>query len=173
MKTFVKYGLITGLIVGIWNISCFTVVNWLNNHLSLGVPSAHIRAYSGLLGIIILMLGITNGMQVLKRRNEGVLTYRQAVVTGMGISVVTALITATFAFLYCTVINPGYTGYMVQDAQRALEAAHTAPEVIQQQLIQVRREFSTVSQVMQSLIGQSVVGSVCSCIIGIFVKTKK
>ncbi|RFM32416.1 DUF4199 domain-containing protein [Chitinophaga silvisoli] len=173
MKPFVKFGLITGLAVGIWNLSCFSIASWLNSSFSIGIPSARLRAYSGLFGVVVLLVGIYAGMKSIKRQNDGTLTYKQAVTTGIGISVITALIAGTFAFIYCTVINPGYTDYMVQDAQKALLAAHKSPDEINQQLAQARRQFSTTSQVMQALIGQSVVGSVCSLIIGIFTKTKK
>jgi hypothetical protein len=173
MKPFTKFGLITGLAVGIWNLSCFSIVSWLNNIFTLGIPSARLRAYSGLFGVVVLIVGIYAGMKAVKRQNDGILTYRQAITTGIGISVITGLIAGTFAFIYCTVINPGYTDYMVQDAQKALVAAHTSPGEISKQLAQARVQFSTTSQVLQALIGQSVVGSVCSLIIGLFIKTKK
>lgn len=173
MKPFVKSGLITGLAVGTWNLTCFSIVSWLNNSFSLGIPSASIRAYSGLFGVVVLVAGIYAGMKAAKRQNDGLLTYRQAITTGIGISVITALISGTFAFIYCTFINPGYTDYMVQDTQKALVAAHASPNYINQRIAQARVQFSTTSQVLQALIGQSVVGSVCSFIIGIFTKTKK
>ncbi|HWB27655.1 MAG TPA: DUF4199 domain-containing protein [Chitinophagaceae bacterium] len=173
MKPMAKFGLITGLTVGAWNLSCFSIVNWLNNSFSLGIPSARIRAYSGLFGVVILVIGIYTGMKEVKRQNGGILTYRQAVGAGIGISIITACMAAIFAFTYCTVINPGYTDYMVKDAQNTLTAAHHSPADIKRQLEQARMQFSTASQVLQALIGQSVAGSVCSLIIGIFTKTKK
>lgn len=172
-KSFIRVGLITGLVVGIWNLSCFTIVSGLNNSFSLGIPSARIRAYSGLFGIILLIIGIYTGMKAVKRKNGGLLVYKQAVTTGIGISVITAIMAAIFGFIYCTVINPGYTDYMVQDAAKSLLAAHQSSGEIKQQLAQVRVEFSTTSQVLQAFIGQSVIGSVCSLIIGLFIKTKK
>jgi len=139
----------------------------------MGIPSARIRAYSGLFGVVVLITGIYAGMKAVKRQNAGILTYRQAVTTGIGISVITAFMAGIFAFIYCTVINPGYTDYMVKDAQEALVAAHKSTGEINQQLARARMQFSTTSQVLQALVGQSVVGSVCSLIVGIFTKTRK
>ena len=173
MKLFTKFGLVTGLLVGIWNFSCFIFVSWLNNIFSLGIPSTRIRAYSGLFGIVILVIGIYAGMKALKRKKGGTLSYKQAIGTGIAISLISACLAAVFAFTYCTFINPGYTDYMVQDAQKTLEAAHRPTDVIKHQLEQARMQFSTTSQVLQALIGQSVVGSACSLILGIFTKTKK
>lgn len=173
MKTFAKFGLITGLVVGTWNLSCFTIVNWMNDIFSLGIPSARIRAYSGLFGVVILIVGIYTGMKALRWQNGGTLTYKQAIGAGIGISLIAASLAAAFAFTYCTVINPGYTDYMARDAQKTLEEAHRTPADIQQGLAQARMQFSATSQVLQALIGQSVVGSVCSLIMGIFTKTKK
>ena len=173
MKSFFKYGLLTGLLVGLWNLSCFTIISWINKTLSLQIPAAKIRAYSGLFGLIILILGVYYGIKEAKRKNENQITYGKAIKTGVLISLMTAAMVAFSGFLYCTIINPGYQEYMVKEAERTLIAAKKTPEEINQQLIKVRSYFSTGSQVKQALIVQSVVGSVSSLVIGLFVRTRK
>lgn len=172
MKQSIKYGLVSGLLIGIWNLSCFSIVTTLNTYWKLGIPSERIRAVSGLLGIVLLVIGITIGTKAVRRENGNTLTYGQAVLTGIGISVVTAFITSCFAYVYCTFINPGYTDFMVEDTRKVLQQAQVPAEELQKRLALARTEFSTKSQVLQSLIGQSVVGSISSLIIGIFIKTK-
>jgi hypothetical protein len=172
MKSFVKFGLGTGLLVGVWNLSCFTVVSWINKIFAFGIPAARIRAYSGLFGLIILILGIYFGMKEVKRK-EGQITYGKAIKTGISISLITAIIVAFFGFLYCTVINPGYADYMVKESEKALIAAKKSSEEIKQQLMKVRSFYSTSSQVLQALTVQLVVGIISSLILGLFVRTKK
>jgi len=112
-------------------------------------------------------------MNAVKRKNKYQLTYGQAIRTGISISLITACIVGLFAFTYCTLINPGYQDFMVREAEKTLIAARNTPEVINQQLEKVRNQFSTSMQVLQGLIAQSVVGTLSSLVLGLFMKTKK
>jgi len=174
MKSFLKYGLGTGIASGIWGIGSFAVVGWLNRaffHRS--IPATEIRSYSGLFSIVILVVGMYLGMKQAKVKGGGVLGYGQAVKTGVIIACITAVLVACFSWLYCAVINPGYADFMVRDTGAALAAAGKTPQEISQRLEGVRREFSTGMQVMEALVGQTVVGSVAALIIGLFMRTKK
>lgn len=173
MKTFVKYGLWTGIVSGFWGLVSFTVVGWLNTAALHGaIPAAQIRSYSGLLSIIILAVGIYLGIKQVRTRNGNSLTYGQAVKTGALIAVVTAVLVAVFTLLYCTVINPGYAEFMVQDCQRTMTAAGKTTAEIAQAVDSTRKNFSTGAQVGQALIGQAVVGTILSLIFGLFLRTK-
>lgn len=174
MKSFVKYGLWTGIISGLWGLVCFSVVGWLNTAFFHGsIAATDIRSYSGLFSIVILVVGIYLGMKQARLRAAGILTYGQAVRTGVLIACVTGVLVACFSWLYCAVINPGYADFMVQDTGRALAAAGKTPQEITQRLEGVRREFSTGMQVMQALVGQTVVGAVVSLILGAFLRSRK
>jgi hypothetical protein len=137
------------------------------------MPAADVRSVGGLFSIVILLVGITWAMLEVRRQNAGLLTYGQAVKTGALVACITAVIVAVFAWLYCAVINPGYTAFMVADAQRTLRAAGKAPGEIASRLESVRRQFSTGSQIRQALIGQAVVGTLASVIVGAFVRTNR
>ena len=174
MKLFVKYGLWTGIVSGLWGIVSFTAVGWLNRILFKGsIPAADIRSYSGLFSILILAVGIYLAMKQARLRAGGVLTYGQAVKTGALVAVVTGLLAAAFSWLYCAVINPGYANFMVQDTGRALAAAGKTPQEIAQRLEGVRREFSTGMQVMEALVGQVVVGVLISLILATLIRSRK
>jgi hypothetical protein len=112
------------------------------------------------------------GMRAVRQNNAFLLSYGQAVQTGVAISLITAILVAFFGFLYCELINPGYAAFMVKDAEKTLAASGAGPEEIREKLIGVRREFSTSMQVIQALIGQSVVGTLISLILGLFLRTK-
>jgi hypothetical protein len=173
MKTFVKYGLWTGIVSGLRGGVSFTVVGWLNNTAFHGaIPATQIRSYSGLFSFIILALGIYLGLKQARTRNSNSLTYGQAVKTGALIAVVTAVLVAAFTWLYCTVINPGYADFMVQDVQHSMAVAGKSPAEISQAAESTRKEFSTGAQVAQALIGQVVVGTLLSLIFGLFLRTK-
>src|SRR6266581_4044585 len=101
MKSFVKYGLWTGIVSSLWGLGCFTIVGWMNSaffHQS--IPATQIRSYSGLFSILILVVGIYLGMREVKRKNDDVLSYGMAVKTGIIISLVTGVILCLFSLLY-------------------------------------------------------------------------
>jgi hypothetical protein len=174
MKPFVKYGLWTGIISSLWGLGSFTIVGWLNAALfHQSIPATQIRSYSGLFSILILILGIYLGMKQAKQKGGNTLTYGQAIKTGVIIACITALIVAFFSYLYCAVINPGYAGFMVRDTENTLKAAGKTPQEISQQLEDVRKQFTTGAQVGMALIGQAVIGTITSLILGLFIRTKK
>lgn len=173
MKLFIKYGLWTGLISGIWGIFCYTIVNWLNGaYFHKSIPAANIRSVSGLFSILILVVGIYWGIREEKRKAGNTINFGRAVKTGIMISAITAVLVSISTFVYCTMINPGYTDFMVRDAQQFLIEAGKSPEEIHQRLVSVRKEFSTAAQVGMALVGQLVVGTIASLIIGLLLRTK-
>ena len=173
MKSFVKYGLLTGIISGLWSLGSFTVAGWLNTALfHQSIPATQIRSYSGLFSLLILITGIYLGMKQAKVKGN-TLTYGQAVRTGIIIACITALIVAFFSYLYCAIINPGYSAFMVKDTENTLKAAGKTPQEISQQLEDIRKQFTTGAQVGMALIGQAVIGTIASLILGLFVRAKK
>jgi hypothetical protein len=173
MKPFFKYGFFTGLISGLWLLSSFSFVVWLNQtffHNS--IPATQIRSYGGLFSILILVIGIYWGMKKTKINAGGTLSYGQAFKTGLIIALITALIVSLFGVFYGTVINPGYADFMVKDAQNSLAGTGLTPVEIAKRLDSVRKEFSPGAQLVESLIGQTVVGSLASLILALFIRTR-
>ncbi len=154
MKMYQKYGIRTGIVSGLWGIVSFTVVYWLDTHLlHLHIPAENIRSVSGILSLIILLVGIYKGMSKDNR-----------IKTGMGISLITAIILSFFTLIYCRLINPGYADFMVDQIRQTLVAAGKTSIEINSRLDSARKEFSTGAQVMMAFVGQLVIGSLASCI---------
>jgi len=173
MNSTLKRGLITGTIVGIFAVSFFLVVNGLNTKYNWGFHPADIRGIGGLLTILILGTGIYITLQAVKKEQNNGLSYAQALKTGISVAIITAVITAFCSFIYCTLINPGYADYMVAEAQKVMIANNETKQQIAQHSLAVKNEYATAMQVMQALVGQTVVGTVLTLIMGLFIKTKK
>src|ERR1700679_2151066 len=93
-----KQAVITGLIVGVFAVISFSIVDYLNKHFGWGVNATTIRGLTGLLILVILGIGIYSGMQAVKRSNNGIISYGQAIVCGVLIALTTGLITAIVGF---------------------------------------------------------------------------
>jgi hypothetical protein len=159
--------------VGVFAVSFFSIVNGLNIGNHWGIYPATIRGIGGLLTVVILGTGIYLTMQAVKKEQSNSLTYGQALKAGIIVAVITAVITAICSFIYCQFINPGYAQYMLAEAQKAMVAQHESQQQIANDSAGIKAGFSTGGQVIQALIGQTVVGTVLSLIMGIFIKSKK
>jgi Protein of unknown function (DUF4199) len=173
MRPTYKYGLITGLISCVFSTSFFSAVNSLNTNNLWGLRPDNIRGIGGLLTILILGIGIYVSMRNARNTQNQVISYGQATMAGITVAIITALIMAVSAFVYCEFINPGYAEYMVNEAHKVMIANGESPKQIADHLVDERRQFSTGMQVMMALVGQSVVGTILSLIMAIFIKSKK
>jgi hypothetical protein len=172
MRSTIKYGIITGIIVGGFAILFFTIVNSLNTAYSWGMQPENIRGLGGLLTIPILATGIFLTMSTVKKEQDYKLTYLQALKTGVLVAVITAIIVALFSYIYC-IINPGFAQYMLAEAQKVMQAKHESQQQIAADSINVLKEYAPGTQVFQALVGQTVIGTVMSLIIGLFVRSRK
>jgi hypothetical protein len=173
MKPPYQYGIITGILVGLFAIGFFSAFNWFNIKYGWGIRAANVRGISGLLTIIIQATGIYFSITSVKVAQAGGITFGQAFKAGFIVAIITALITAFFGFIYCTVINPGYADFMVNEARKTMLTAGKSSKQITDELVSLKRQFSTLGQVIQALVAQSVVGSIISVIMAILVNSKK
>lgn len=173
MKPPVKYGIITGCIVGLFTMTFFAIFDWVNTKLGWGMRPSSIRGITGLLTILIQAIGIYLGLNAVKISQANSLNYWQGVKTGVTIALITAIITSVCSFLYCTVINPAYTDYMVQAAEREMIEAGEAKAQIAVHLVEVRKSFSAPAQVGMAFIGQLIMGTAISFILSPFIQNKK
>ena len=172
MKSTLKIGLITAAVDVVFLFGLVSLVLWLNERNSWGLYASTIQGVGGLLSIPIQAIGIYIAMQNFKKIN-GWLTYGQAVKTGIMVAITIAIIVAVFSFLYCKVLNPGFADFMLKDAQKAMLASGKTQEQILKSSEAMSAQFSAGSQVFMALVGQFVVGTIISLIIGLFVKKQK
>jgi len=171
MKSTLKTGLITGLIIcGVFLAGFLVLMKCLSTHYW-NMPADTIRGIVGLLSIPIQFIGIYIAMQNAKKAS-GTLTYGQALKTGVIVAITIAIVVSVFSFLYCT-FNPHYAADMVQDAQKFMRAAHETEQQISTDSVKVAAEFTTGMQVTEALVGQFVMGTIMSLILGLFLKGKK
>ena len=173
MKPAYKTGIKTGLAVGIFAIGCFSLFNWLNTKNGWGIQPATIRGISGLVTILLQGIGIYFSMSGTKTAQGGNLSYGGAFKAGFTVAIITALVTALCALVFCTVISPGYSDYMINEAHKDLIASGESAKQIAQDMVAVKWEFSTGGQVTAALVAQTIVGTVISLILGIFTRSKK
>jgi len=173
MRSTFKYGILTGIIVATFLIAFFAIVNGLNSTFDWGFKPGNIQGITGLLSIPILATGIFMTVSRVKKEQNNSLTYLQALKAGVLVSIITAIIVALFSYIYCTIINPGFAQYMVSEAQKQMAADHESRQQIATDSANLLKAYSPGAQVFHSLVGQSVVGTIISLIMGVFLAFRK
>lgn len=168
-----KHAAITGLLTGTFAVVVFSLADNLNRSNNWNYNPVTLRGLTGLLTIVILAIGIYTGMAKVKRDNGRKLTYRQALLSGIMISVVTGIITAAIGLIYSLIINPGYADYLIRENQRIMQINHNNAAEIAASTASLQKQMSTTIQIVQALAGQIVSGTLLSIIIGAFVKSNR
>lgn len=134
-KTILKYGGISGLILGSLFAISFMFLDAENPDYSLG----EVIGYTTMvLSLSVVFFGIRN------YRDEGLggtITFGKALITGLGISAVSALIFTAFDTIYVTMINPEFfTDYI--DWQLETMRSDGASELEIQKVVEQTEMFS-------------------------------
>lgn len=168
-----KQAVITGIVSAIFATGVFAIADSLNQHNGWNVNPATIRGLIGLLTLIILGIGIYAGMQNIKKANQGQLSYRQALLTGFLVALTVGVVMTVLGLVYTSVINPGYTGYMVSEGKKALLTEGGSPGDIARGVADLQKQFSPSVQAVQALVGQTAAGTVIALVMAAFTRTKK
>ncbi len=165
-----RRALITGIVLSVWLLGGFSVLKSLD----LGIPQGSLRAITGLLGIVILFIGLFYGIKK-KKENAGqsAFTYFDALIIGITISVIVAVIVSVCSGIYVSLINPGFASDMVKEAEQSLASSGKSAAEIAAELEKVRDGFSIGNQMLLPLIAQLAIGTVFSLAISFFLKSKK
>jgi hypothetical protein len=169
----IKYGLATGLMIGLWNVLMFTVSSWIVSKCNIDLPAYTVRQLVGLFSVLMLIVGIWLALRGKRRENNNQLSYKEAIFTGVKMSMVVAVLVSLYSLAYCEILNPDFAMDMTKEVEKALKASGASPGEIAEKLKQAQTEFSTPAQVMMALVGQTVIGTIGSLIIGFFIRTKR
>jgi uncharacterized protein with PQ loop repeat len=166
MGSIFKRAFTTGLLVSLWLVGGFTLLSFVFT----SIPHLILRTLTGVLGLVVLFTGIYYAMRAEKQKNQGILTYTQALKTGLFISVITAVMVSIASGIYVS-LNPSFAADMVREAETSLKASGASATVINQKTAAVYSEFSVARQMVGPLIVQTVMGGVFSLIVSAFIKS--
>jgi hypothetical protein len=142
----------------------FTLL-WMAMERALGWHDVHIdkhAVYTNLFAIPAIILTALTLLDKRKNYFDGKMTWKQGFLTGLGLTVVIALLSPLSMWITNTLITPHYFENVI------------AYSVEQGKLSQLDAEkyFSMSSYIMQSVIGATVMGLITSAIVAIFTKKK-
>lgn len=168
MKSQWRIEIASGIGIGIATVAWILLEYVIAN--VLGRPD--LGAYTGFFAVIIPIVGIWAGLSRKKKSNNGTLGYKQAILSGLVIATVSAVINAVFMFVYLSGF-PSVTDSYFAYVEETLIAQGEDPVGVQAALATLRNQFSPLNQALQMFIGTLVAGGILTLLIGLFVRTKK
>jgi hypothetical protein len=168
----IREGILTGLISSIFAQVVFTILDKLRSTFSWQIDPGILDGVTGLLTLLILATGIYAAMHARKRTAGGNISWAQAVLAGIVVSLLVALIGAIAAFIYGTYINPGFTDHMISETTILMVKQGKTNEEITRQAQKLSKELSTPMLVVRALIGQFIAGTIISLTMALFFQTK-
>ena len=165
MKTEIKYGLITGAGVCLWVMTVY----FLGFHTA--PEKMHIGEYSGffsyIIPIVCLYLGIKN-----KRDKElgGYIRFGQGLTTGFLMTLITALITVIFFFIYNKFINTDWMEIGIEYTRKKLVVEGLNPAEISLRIENMRKMYTLKMQLTGAFIGTIIQGMILSVVISFILR---
>lgn len=163
MRTEIKYGLIIGLVGGIWLILEY-LFGLHNEHIE-------IHPYVSSIAFVIPIIGIALAIREKRdKENGGVITYGEIIKAGLIISVITGFISLAFQYVYLELINPDYFKFMIEYSKEKMKETTTDPNVITYAVNEAEGYLNPKSYLLQSFFIPIVLGFFITLVVGIFVK---
>ncbi len=159
-----QYGILLGGISVVFALMLFFLDMHYTQESAVGIVSIVITA-----GVIII------GHYNFRKENDGFLSFVEALKLGMGIALISSIISVTYQVLLVTVIDPDTIPKMIEVAKNQL--FDTNPEMSQEQLDQIlemqSKFISPKMMVAFGLIGGLLIGFIISMISGLILKRNR
>lgn len=128
--------------------------------------------YTGILAVAIPIVGLWIGLIKRKALNKGKLSYKDALKSGLMITVVSAVGNALFMLIYVATF-PGVAEFYFKYLEESLLTQGQSPEQVAYTLAQIRAQFTPISQGIQMFLGTLISGTILALLISLFVRTKE
>ena len=158
----INYGLITGLATIIYSIILYIMNLTFNRSL-------------GLLSILILLIGIIYGTKVFRDKNQGgFITYGQALVSGVIIALIVAILGGIFTYILNVFIDPDLTEKGLQFMEEQLvKKERFSDDQIEMIIERARERTNPIKSAFWSMLGTTVIGFILSLITSAFLKKEQ
>ena len=163
IKTEVKYGIITGLVICLWQLSEF-LLGFHTNKMNIGEFTTY---------FVVIIPFITIYIGIKEKRDKmygGRISVRNGIRTGLMISLVATLIVAVYLIFYFNTINPDFLDLSIAYQKEKLLSRGKTGEQISLEMNRLKFMFSFVNQFLFGTLGLLTSGFIISFTLSLFLK---
>jgi len=155
----INYGLILGVLGVLLHLTMYATNNLLDPHWSFSALT------------FILFIGIiVFGIKKYKEANGGFLSWIEAVKIGVGIAIISALISTIYTFIFNTYIEPDFINQSIEfQNQKMLASGYTEEQIESANALTEKMKNPTIIAAM-GIIGSAIGGFVVAAIAGAIMK---
>ncbi|REH48836.1 uncharacterized protein DUF4199 [Tenacibaculum gallaicum] len=125
---------------------------------------------SGIIGFIAMIILIILGIKKFKTDNNGFLTFGQALKVGVGIAVISAVISTIYTLIFTNIIEPDFQAQMMEVQKQAWIDAGMTDEQIEASETMAKKFNSPVITAPLALVVSAFFGFIISAIGGAIMK---
>lgn len=163
MRTAIKWGAILGSAIVVWTLAIH----------ALGFYTTRIAAgqVADAVAIILPVAAIVLALRE-QKKNQGSLSFRQALATALVVGLVSLPISAGFLWWYHHYMNPGWLDYIIEYRRSTMSADGATPEAIARMEASQRASGTDRAQLIGAFIGTIVVSLVIGAAAGAVMRTR-
>jgi hypothetical protein len=165
VKIILKYGLLVGVIVGVYMMIEYAI----------GLHGKYLEygQYTGYVRYVLLAAGVFIGIRDTRDgERNGSIGFLPAVWVGIRVSFIAAIVITVSELIYIQFVNPGFTEDYIAFTVAKLKAANATVEEINNLLAQSKMWGTTVWQIIFYMGETMLMGAICSLIAGAILKKK-
>ncbi len=137
------------------------------------VAGVYFLPWSMLVSGLVLILCIVLGIRWYRNNTlGGTISYLQALVVGIVISASTGLVYALYNFISVSFFYPNFMDEFVRASQAQIQAGGLGPDQTAELMASVKRNASLPLMALSNLVRLTIIGSVLSSIIALFLRRK-
>ncbi len=160
MKKVYRIGIAAGLIPSLFKTILFVV----------GYQETFTGSYTNLAELAVIALAIPIAVFIARRENDGMITFNNAIKTGIGTTAIAAVVVCIFTFIYFKFMNTAVQDNAVNEAVKyALEKKLDAEET-KKTIEGAKQVFSPFVQATSALFGIMLTGFFVSVISAVILK---
>ncbi|HZX74412.1 MAG TPA: DUF4199 domain-containing protein, partial [Cyclobacteriaceae bacterium] len=129
--------------------------------------------YAPYLSLIILFVTIYITILYKRDRDQnGVITFKQGLMVGLGVSFMVGLLVGAFLMIYVKYINPDYVNIMIKDASDFYKTQNATQEQLDKGIESVKAMYSPFGQFTYGIGTTMITGLLISAVIGAIMQRK-
>jgi len=126
-----------------------------------------------LLIYLFLLIGIYFALKNQKEQNNSHLSFKEALMQGLVISITTALFSVIFTYLFYEVLYPEYVNDLFLAMEEKMNLLGIPKEKIDEKLAEKMSYYGTTTQSGYSFVGNFITGIAFTLLLSFFLKTNK
>lgn len=120
---------------------------------------------------LFLLFGIYFAIKKRKQQKGQTITFKEALLQGIVVSLSTAIFSVLFTYLFYDILYPSYATETLEALKIKMESVNVPNEMMNEKLIEKKEYYSTSVQSFFSFIGNFITGTAFALLLSFFLKS--